>query len=90
MWKQEISLERVGERQEQAQVRGGGSRKARDSAGTRAGLDVGWPDAEQLSSAWGGRWQQASAEPISSSGGWLAVGHRWVILGGNGSELQLR
>lgn len=52
--KQEITLERVGERQKQAQVRGGGGRKARDSAGTGAGLDVGWPDAEQLSSAWGG------------------------------------
>lgn len=53
MWKREITLERVGEGQKQAQASGGGGRKARDSAGTRAGVDMGWPNTNQLSSAWG-------------------------------------
>lgn len=53
-------------------------------------LELGW--------TWGGPTQSSSLQPggvwwqpllpISSSGGWLAVGHRWVILGGNGLDCE--
>lgn len=66
MWEQEVTSENVGESQQQAGVRGGGGRKACDSAG--AGGDMRWPNAEHLSSA-GGGWQ-----PLVSPVLWVGTG----------------